>query len=85
MYQFIGGNLRRIAKPNMRLYTKALEQKKAGADWRKRTLEMMEGNTKMKEVLRLLIDERYTSNVQRCAAFIAAGYGSRSTFYEYLK
>lgn len=85
VYDFVYANRRFITKPNMRLYVKALEQKRAGSTWRKRTLEMMVGDVRLNQLAEILTDPSYTSNNQRQEAFVKAGYGSRTTFYEYLK
>lgn len=84
VFDYIYEHRRLCTRPNMRLYVKALEQKRAGSPWRLRTLEMMVGDERLRQVAALLQDERYQSNSARCRAFVAAGYGGSTTFYKLL-
>jgi hypothetical protein len=85
VFDFVWEYRRFFTKPDMRVYVKIAEQKKAGAPWRKRGLEMLLGSQKMQRVAELLEDTKLTSNKQRAVEFQNRGYGSRSTYYELLK
>jgi hypothetical protein len=85
VFDFVWEQRRLITKPDMRLYVKIAEQKKAGAPWRKRGLEMLIGDERMQKVAALLEDPSLTSNKQRAAAFVERGYGGRTVFYDCLK
>ena len=85
VYDFVWENLRLITKPNMRLYVKIAEQKKAGRPWQKRGLEMIVGDGRLLKIGTLLADKNYRNNTERCKKFVELGWGSRSTFYNMLK
>lgn len=85
VFDFVWEYRRLITKPDMRLYVKIAEQKRAGAPWRKRGLEMLIGDERMQRVAELLEDPTLTSNKQRAAEFVKRGYGGRTTFYDCLK
>jgi hypothetical protein len=84
VYDFVWANRKWITQPDMRLYTKIREQKKAGANWRKRGLQMLIGDERLQRVADLLSDPKLTSNVQRAKKFVELGYGGRTLFYECL-
>ena len=85
VFDYIWEYRRFVTQPDMRLYAKALESKLAGSPWRKRALEMMVGDERLMQTADLLLDLKYTSNNERQEAFVQAGYGSRTTFYELLR
>lgn len=85
VYDFVWENRQLITKPNMRLYVKIAEQKKAGRPWRKRGLEMIVGDDRLNKIAQLLIDKKYKNNTARCEEFQRLGWGSRATFYNLLK
>lgn len=85
VYDYVWENRRLITKPNMRLYVKLLEQKRAGRPWRKRGLEMLVGDTRLSKIAEVLASPEYKTNNQRRKAFEERGYGTRSTFYKLLK
>lgn len=85
VYDFVWEYRRLITKPDMRLYVKIAEQKRAGAPWRKRGLEMLIGDERMQRVAELLEDSNIASNKQRAVEFEKRGYGGRTTYYECLK
>jgi len=84
VFEFIWDHRQFITKPDMRLYVKIAEQKRAGAAWRKRGLEMLIGDERMRRVAELLQDSRLSSNKQRAAVFVERGYGGRTAFYDCL-
>jgi hypothetical protein len=84
VYDFVWEYRRLITKPDMRLYVKIAEQKRAGAPWRKRGLEMLIGDERMQRVAELLEDSNIASNKQRAVEFEKRGYGGRTTYYECL-
>ncbi len=84
VYDFVWQYRRFITKPNMRLYVKISEQRKAGAPWQKRGLEMLIGDSRLNALAEILLDAKYKNNNQRIKAFTESGYGSRSTFYNML-
>lgn len=85
VYEFIWTYLPLITKPDLRYYVNIAQQKQAGADWRKRGLEMLIGDERMQRVAELLEDQALASNKRRAIEFVNRGYGARSTFYECLK
>lgn len=85
VFDFVWEYRRLITKPDMRLYVKIAEQKRAGAPWRKRGLEMLIEDRQMQRIARLLEDPNIPSNKQRAVEFERRGYGGRTTYYEYLK
>ena len=85
VFDFVWENQGLITKPNMRLYTKILEQKRAGRPWRSRGIEMMVGDGRLNQIAQLLADPTFKNNTQRCKRFIELGYGKRATFYNLLK
>jgi hypothetical protein len=85
VFDFVWEYRRLITKPDMRLYVKIAEQKRAGAPWRKRGLEMLIGDEQMQRIAQLLEDPNIPSNKQRAFEFEKRGYGGRTTFYECLK
>jgi len=60
VFDFIWDHRHFITKPDMRLYKKIEEQKKAGAEWRKRGLEMFIGDERMRRVAELLEDPQWS-------------------------
>jgi hypothetical protein len=85
VFDFVIAHHRIQAEPDMRLFGNILAEKRAGAPWHKRALEMMVGNSKRLAMAEILLDPRYTSNNQRQEAFVSSGFGSRATFYTLLK
>lgn len=84
VYDYIWEHRRFITQPDMRLFGKLSEQRKAGRPWKKRGLEMIIGNEQLVNVAQLLADPKYTSNRQRMKAFVDLGYGGRTHFYDLL-
>lgn len=85
VYDFVWENRKWITTPDMRVYKKIEEQKKAGANWKKRGLQMLIGDDKLQRVADLLADPSLTSNKARSAKFVELGYGGRTLFYDCLK
>ena len=85
IYDFVWQYRRFITRPDMRAYRRIAEQKAAGRPWRKRALEMLIGDKRLREIAKLLDDSQYTSNSQRAAAFVEQGYGVRSVYYKLSK
>ena len=82
VYDFVWEHRGAITMPDMRLYTKLVEQKKAGANWRERGMRMILGSDKMREVYKLLVDESLPSTLAKCRKFVELGLGGRTQFYE---
>lgn len=85
VYDFIWENRTWITSPDMRVYNKIAEQKKAGAAWRKRGLQMLIGNDRLLKVAAILQDPSLKNNSERCRRFIELGYGGKTLFYECLQ
>ena len=86
VYDFVWQHRRLITKPNMRLYVKILEQKKARpGNWQSRGLEMIIGDKRLTEVAKLIVDKSFKTNTDRAKFFVDKGMGSRATFYNLLK
>jgi hypothetical protein len=85
VYEFVWQHRGFVTRPDMRAYRRIAEQKQAGRPWRKRALEMLIGNRRLREIAKLLDDRQYTSNNQRAIAFVKQGYGVRSVYYKMLQ
>src|SRR5262249_7558345 len=71
-----------IAKASMRHYVAAWELKQAGLDWRSLILSRcLSGRALL--VAQLKADPRYCSEAERVRAFLAAGGGSRSSYFNW--
>ena len=84
VFDFVGERLHLFAELSMRLYRQLWELKTAGIDWRAYALgRVLTGRTLL--VAQLKADARYSSEKERVAAFIAAGGGSRATYFKHAR
>ncbi len=88
VFDFIGLNLHRIAKPTFRDYVRGSQAEQAGLDWRTSLLARWEENPKRvaaAEIVRLALsgDPHYQTADQRATTFESWGHGCRSTYMTY--
>jgi hypothetical protein len=84
IFDFLGERLHLFTELSMRLYRQLWELKTAGIDWRAFALRrILSGRTLL--VARLKASGNYSSEKERVEAFIAAGGGSRATFFNHSK
>jgi hypothetical protein len=82
IFDFVGARLHWIEEASMRHYVAASELKQAGLDWRRLILSRcLSGRALL--VAQLKADPRYGSEAERVQAFLAAGGGSRSTYFNW--
>jgi hypothetical protein len=82
IFDFIGARLHWIEDASMRHYVAAWELKQAGLDWRRLILSRcLSGRALL--VAQLKGNPRYGSEAERVQAFLAAGGGSRSTYFNW--
>ncbi len=82
IFEFIGENLPLIMRPSMRFYTRAKEMKAARLGWQSWLFRQWLEDEKLFRVAMLLADDSFASNTARAEAFVAAGHGARSTFFQ---
>lgn len=82
VFDFIASNLHLTKKPSFRTYVRADELFQAGLDWREAVLSRCIQGTAL-EVARLKSDSNYQTEKQRVQAFVAAGHGSRATYFNH--
>jgi hypothetical protein len=78
---FVGAQRAALPQLSLRLYVKARELKQAGLDWRQHVLSRLDPT--LRAVALLKSDAHYRTEAARVKAFIAAGHGSRSTYFKY--
>jgi hypothetical protein len=84
IFDFLGERLHLLGDLSMRLYRQLWELKTAGMDWRAFLLgRTLSGRTLL--VARLKASAIYPSEKERVEAFIAAGGGSRATYFNHAK
>jgi hypothetical protein len=84
IFDFVQARLHWIAAASLRHYLAAWELKQAGLDWRGLLLSRyLSGRALL--VARLKADPQYTSEAQRVQAFLAAGGGSRATYFNWAR
>lgn len=84
VFDWFGEHLHLIPSPSMRHYVRAAELRAAGLDW----LKVLMGETipdKTLVVAKLKADPGLASEADRVQAFIAAGHGSRATYFNHAK
>jgi hypothetical protein len=81
IYEFVGNNFHLATQSSMRDYVLAQEVKKAGMDWQNALLSSWDLSTREMLVARLKADKSFASEKERVAAFVAAGGGSRATYF----
>jgi hypothetical protein len=80
IFAFVSAHLHLMAQPSLRVYGHASELKQAGLDWRLAVLSRcLTGPALL--VARLKADPSFASEAARVQAFVAAGAGSRATYY----
>ena len=84
IFDFLGERLHLFEDLSMRLYRHLWELKTAGIDWRAFALgRILSGRTLL--VARLKANGIYSSEKERVEAFIAAGGGSRTSYFNHAK
>jgi hypothetical protein len=82
IFDFVGARLAWLAEASMRHYLAAWELKQAGLDWRSLLLSRcLSGRALL--VAQVKADPQYRSEAERVEAFLAAGGGSRSTYFNW--
>jgi hypothetical protein len=82
IFDFVQARLHCLAEASLRHYLAAWELKKAGLDWRSLILSRcLSGRALL--VAQVQADSRYSSEAQRVRAFVAAGGGSRATYFNW--
>ena len=82
IYDFVQARLHCFGEASLRHYLAAWEFKQAGLDWRGLLLSRcLTGRALL--VAQVQADPRYTSEAQRVRAFVAAGGGSRATYFNW--
>jgi hypothetical protein len=84
IYDFVGSRLHLIEQHSFRTYVLALELKSADMDWRRSILGRCLTGPALK-VARLQYDSACPTAAAKVAAFKAAGFGGRSTYFNNLK
>jgi hypothetical protein len=83
-YDLLGDHLHVIEQPSFRHYVAAAELKHAGLDWKSAVLaRCLEGKQLL--VAQLKADRSYAFEEDRVRAFVAAGGGSRATYFNIAK
>lgn len=86
VYDFIEAHLRHIQRHSMRYYVKGSELRQIIPDkWKERLLELMGLDEKTRTIRHFIASPAYANDSERIAAFEAAGFGSRATFYRWKK
>jgi len=84
VYDFISQHLHLMANHSFRTYLLALELKRARMDWKRTILNrFLLGPALL--VAQLRADPAFKSEAERVGAFIAAGGGSRATYFNHAK
>ncbi len=82
IFDFVQARLHWLEEASMRHYVAAWELKQAGLDWRSLILSRcLSGRALL--VAQLKADPEYRSEAERVQAFLAAGGGSRSTYFNW--
>ena len=82
IFDFVGARLPWLVEASMRHYLAAWELKQAGLDWRSLLLSRcLSGRALL--VAQVQADPQYRSEAERVEAFLAAGGGSRSTYFNW--
>jgi hypothetical protein len=82
IFDFLGARLPWLAEASMRHYLAAWELKQAGLDWRRLLLSRcLSGRALL--VAQVKADPQYGSEAERVQAFLAAGGGSRATYFNW--
>jgi hypothetical protein len=82
IFDFVGSHLHIIKQHSFRVYTKALELKAAGINWRPAILSRcLTGSALM--VAQLHYDPAYPTTAAKVVAFVATGLGRRSTYFNH--
>jgi hypothetical protein len=82
IFDFVAARLHWIEEASMRHYVAAWELKQAGLDWRRLILSRcLSGRALL--VAQLKADPHYGSEAERVQAFVAAGGGSRSSYFNW--
>jgi len=86
VYGFIGEFLSFVPRHSMRYYEKGTQLRQAFPDgWKEPLLQSMGVDEEVRAIIPLIMSPDYSSDAERIAAFEAAGYGSRATFYRWKK
>ena len=84
IFDFIGQRLHLFPELSMRFYHQLWELKEAGINWRSFALKRaLSGTARL--VAELKADPSYSSEKERVEAFIAAGGGSRATYFNHAR
>jgi hypothetical protein len=84
IFDFLGARLHWLAEASMRHYVAAWELKQASLDWRSLILSRcLAGRALL--VAQVKADPQYRSEAERVEAFLAAGGGSRSTYFNWCR
>jgi hypothetical protein len=82
VFDFVGRHLHLIEEHSFRTYTLAREAKVAGIDWRRTVLSRFLTGPALK-VAQLQCDALCPTTADKIRAFTAAGFGGRSTYFNY--
>lgn len=83
---FIEEHLPVISRPSARHYVKGKQLRQACPDrWQDQLLTIMGLDERVRAIRHLLTSPAFSGDAERIAAFEAAGYGSRATFYRWKK
>ncbi len=84
IFDFVGRNLYLMRSHSLRVYRLAHESKLAGFDWRAKVLARGLTGAAL-AVAQLRADPSFAKEEERAQAFIAAGHGSRATYFNHAK
>jgi hypothetical protein len=84
VFDFVAEQLHMLDHHSLRLYVLAAEEKQAGLDWRRFILGRGLADGEL-EVARLRANPDFSSENARAQAFIDAGHGCRSTYFNYAR
>jgi hypothetical protein len=82
IFDFVQARLHWLEEASMRHYLAAWELRQAGLDWRRLILSRCLCGRALR-VAQLKADAQYRSEAERVQAFVAAGGGSRSTYFNW--
>jgi hypothetical protein len=84
VFDFVAAHLHLIQQHSLRTYVLAWELRQAGLDWRQAVLSRCLSGTAL-EVAKFHSNPSYATEEDRARAFVAAGLGCRSTYFNYAK
>jgi hypothetical protein len=84
IFDFVGQHLGLVAEHSFRTYVLAREMKAAGKDWRLSVLSRFLTGAAL-AVARLQTNPAYATTADKVRAFVTAGHGRRSTYFNQLR